>query len=400
MRVAYFDCFAGASGDMILGALIDAGLPVDNLRERLSVLPLSGWQLNTQSVVKGGITATACEVVVAPEHVERKLGDIEALLHDSRLPERERDLALSIFRRLAEAEGKVHGIPPEAVHFHEVGAMDAILDIVGAVSGLGLLGIEKVYVSPFPLGRGFVHAAHGRLPLPAPAVVELLQGLPVVGMETEGETVTPTGAAILTTLAFAYGGLPSFTLRNVGYGAGRRETSHPNLLRVLIGETAFESRFAKQIVEWLILLETNIDDLNPQVYDHVMKRLLSTSALDVWLTPIQMKKNRPGSLLSVLCRPADEAVLTEILFRETTTLGLRRQVLERRCLPREIHEVQTRFGPAHVKVAYADGQMLRAVPEYEDCKRIAEANGIPLRDVLAEVERVAQGGSNKPNAQS
>jgi len=388
MKVAYFDCFAGASGDMILGALMDAGLSPDDLRERLSALRLPGWRLNVQRIVKHGLAAISVEVESEAESAERTLGDIEALIANGALPERDRTLALRIFRRLAEAEAQVHGVSPEEVHFHEVGAVDAIVDVVGAVSGLSLLGVERVHVSPLPLGRGFVHAAHGLLPLPGPAVIELLRGVPVVGRETEGETVTPTGAAILTTLAASYGALPPFTIQHVGYGAGRREADYPNMLRVLIGETEIEAN-----VEWLVLLETNIDDLNPQVYDHTMNRLLGAGALDVWLTPVQMKKNRPGVLVSVLCQAADEAALTGILFRETTTLGLRRQMTERRRLPREIREVQTRFGPARVKVAFADGQVLRAVPEYDDCKHLAEANGVPLREVLAEAERLAQGGN-------
>ena len=393
MKLAYFDCFAGASGDMILGALMDAGLSPDDLRERLSALRLPDWQLNVRRVVKRGLAATSVEVESEAEHTERTLSDIEALIANSALPERDRTLVLHVFRRLAEAEARVHGVSPAAVHFHEVGAVDAIVDVVGAVSGLNLLGVERVHVSPLPLGRGFVRAAHGLLPLPAPAVVELLRGAPVVGVETDGETVTPTGAAILTTLASSYGAPPSFTIRSVGYGAGRREAEYPNALRVLIGEMEIEAE-----AEWLVLIETNIDDLNPQVYDHVINRLLSASALDVWLTPVQMKKNRPGVLVSIVCQPADEAALTEILFRETTTLGVRRQMIERRRLPREIREVQTRFGPARVKVAFVGGQPLRAVPEYDDCKRLAEASGVPLREVLAEVGRVAQGGSNENDA--
>ncbi len=385
MKVAYFDCFAGASGDMILGALLDAGLNPDDLRERLAALRLPGWRLNIRRVVKRGLAATAVEVESEAAPGERTLGDIETLIANSALPERDQTFALRVFRRLAEAEARVHGVSPEAVHFHEVGAVDALVDVVGAVSGLELLGVEQVWVSPLPLGRGFVRAAHGVLPLPGPAVVELLRGVPVVGVEAEGETVTPTGAAILTTLADAYGPLPPFTLNHVGYGAGRREAEYPNALRVLIGETGSEAE-----VEWLTLLETNIDDLTPQVYDYALNRLWSAGALEVWLTSIQMKKNRPGVLVSVLCQPQAEAALTEILFRETTTLGLRRQLVERRRLPREIRQVQTRFGPAQVKVALAQGgRVLRAMPEYEDCKRLAETHGVPLREVLAEVERAA-----------
>ncbi len=385
MKIAYFDCFAGASGDMILGALLHAGLNADELRASLEALRLPGWTLNVRQVTKNGLAATSVEVQSEEERVERKLADIEVLIWKSRLPESDRERSLSIFRRLAQAEAKVHGTLPEEVHFHEVGAVDAIIDIVGAVIGLRLLGVEDVRVSPLPLGCGFVSTSHGQLPLPAPAVVELLREVPTYGVEVKGETVTPTGAAILSTFASAYGPLPALMIQSVGYGAGQREANYPNVLRVLIGETTREFE-----TEWLILLETNVDDLNPQVYDHVLSRLFGAGALDVWLTPVQMKKNRPAVLISVLSSVAAEATLTEILFRETTTLGLRRQMIERRRLPREIREVQTRFGSAHVKVAIENGHPLRAVPEYEDCKRLAESNGVPLREVLMEVERAAQ----------
>jgi len=389
MKIAYFDCFAGASGDMVLGALLDAGLDAQTLRERLRGLKLPGWELDVRRIRKNDLAATAVTVVVHDEGHERTLGDIEALIGNSELDSAEKESALRIFRRLAEAEARVHGCSPAEVHFHEVGAVDAIVDVVGAVCGLKRLGVEAVYASPLPLGRGFARSAHGKLPLPAPAVVELLRGVPVVGASTDGETVTPTGAAILTTLAKSFGPPPTMRLLAAGYGAGRRDADYPNALRVLLGETEETA-----VAETILSIETNIDDMNPQLYEHVFGRLFAASALDVWLAPAHMKKNRPGSILSVLCPLAHEAAMSDVIFRETTTLGLRRQPIERRSLPREVRTVSTRFGPARVKLALADGRVLRAIPEYEDCKRLAEAHAVPLRDVLAEVEQAARGGSH------
>ncbi|HKZ82878.1 MAG TPA: nickel pincer cofactor biosynthesis protein LarC [Anaerolineae bacterium] len=389
MKIAYFDCFAGVSGDMILGALLDAGLDAQALHERLRGLNLPGWELDVRRVRKHELAATQVTVVARGESPERTLGDIEALIGNSDLAPAEKPPIAHIFQRLAEAEARVHGCSPAEVHFHEVGAIDAIVDVACAVCGLNLLGVEAVHASPLPLGRGFTRSAHGRLPLPAPAVVELLRGVPVIGMETEGETVTPTGAAILTTLAKSFGPLLSMRLSGVGYGAGQRDTEYPNALRVLLGETE-----ASADTETVLLIETNIDDMNPQLYEHVFARLFAAGALDVWLSPVHMKKNRPGNVLSVLCQPAQEAAVSDVVFRETTTLGLRRQPIERRSLSREIRTVSTRFGPVRVKLALANGQVLRAVPEYEDCKRLAEVNAVPLRDVLTEVEQAAKGGSH------
>ena len=385
MRLAYFDCFAGASGDMLLGALLDAGLDHAALQGRLARLKLPGWRLDIQPVTKNGLAATAVTVTVEGESPERTLSDITAIIHSSELFDAEKTLSTRVFERLADAEARVHGSTPAEVHFHEVGAVDAIVDIVGVVCGLALLGIEAVYVSPLPLGRGFTHSAHGLLPLPAPAVVELLHGIPVTGAEAAGETVTPTGAAILVTIAKSFGGIPPMHLDRVGYGAGRREAEYPNVLRVILGESEGAANH-----ESLLLLETNIDDMSPQLYEHIFARLFAAGALDVWLSGVLMKKNRPGDVLAVLCRLQDEAVLSEIIFSETTTLGLRRQLVERRSLLRQMREVNTRYGTARVKVALAGERVLRLIPEYEDCRRLAEANGVPLREVLMEVERMAR----------
>lgn len=369
---------------MILGALLDAGLDRQALVEQLECLKLPDWTLDAHPVTKNGLAATAVSVVYTGAAVHRTLADITALIEASALPPADRARALQIFQRLTEAEARVHGTTPAEVLFHEVGAVDAIIDIVGAICGLRLLGIEAVQASPLPLGRGFTHSEHGSLPLPAPAVVELLRGVPVAGAAAPGETVTPTGAAILVMVATGFGPIPAMQLSQVGYGAGRRDTDYPNVLRVLIGETD-----AAANTELLVELATNIDDLNPQLYEHVLTRLFAAGSLDVWLLPAQMKKGRPGSLLSVLCRPEHEAALSEIIFRETTTLGLRRQMVERRSLAREIRVVQTRFGPARVKMALLEGSLLRAMPEYDDCRQLAEGTGAPLRDILAEVERAA-----------
>lgn len=386
MKLAYFDCFAGASGDMLLGALLDAGLEPAALLERLARLKLPGWRLEISPVTKKSLAATAVTVVTEGTSPERTLDDLTAIIQASELTMAEKALSTRVFQRLAEAEARVHGCSPAEVHFHEVGAVDALVDIVGVVCGLSVLGIEAVHVSPLPLGRGFTRSAHGVLPLPAPAVVELLRDAPVYGSSADGETVTPTGAALLVTLASHFGALPPMRLGRVGYGAGRREAEYPNVLRVLLGDSP-----AAVDVENLLLLETNIDDMSPQLYEHVFARLFAAGALDVWLSAVMMKKNRPGQVLAVLCRAQDEAPVSAVIFEETTTLGLRRQPVERRALQREMREVTTRFGTARVKAALAGGRVLRLMPEYEDCRRLAEAKGVPLREVLMEVERVAHG---------
>ena len=374
--IAYLDCFSGISGDMLLGAMVDAGLSLDDLRGDLARLPLSGYEVRAERVTKQGLAGTKVTVEVEHAHAHRGLADILDLLAAADLPAEVQAGATRIFTRLAEAEAKVHGTSVEQVYFHEVGAVDAIVDVVGACCGLHRLGIEEVYASALPLGGGWVDTAHGRLPVPAPATVELLKGAPTYGGPVEKELVTPTGAAILTTLCLGFGPMPPMTVKATGCGAGSLDLPHPNLLRLMIGEPVEPLREQR-----LTVLETNIDDMNPEFYDHLMERLFAAGALEVYLTPIVMKKSRPGTLVSVLTEPAWVEALSEILFRETSTLGLRVMEVARRCLEREWREVETEYGRVRVKLGLLRGEIVTAAPEYEDCKRLALARGAPVKAV-------------------
>ncbi|MHB9023770.1 MAG: nickel pincer cofactor biosynthesis protein LarC [Armatimonadota bacterium] len=374
MRLAYLDCFSGVSGNMLLGALLACGLEEAALVSELRRLPLEGWELKSERVLRKGIQAVHVEVDDHghEHHLHRGLGDILALIEQSGVSERAKKTASAIFTRLGEAESTVHGVPPDRVHFHEVGAVDAIIDIVGASVGLELLGIEKIVASPLPLGSGWVKSAHGLLPVPAPATALLVRDVPIVESDVECELVTPTGAAIVTTLAAGYGPLPSMTVRAVGYGAGTRDLPRSNVLRLFLGEETVESTPTE-----IVGLETNLDDLPGEITGYLMDRLFAAGALDVFFTPIQMKKNRPGVLVRVLCAPRDEAGCTDILFRETTTLGVRRLPFGRTVLPRETRTVDTPYGPVRVKVSRW-GDVERVEPEYEDCRALAEQHGVPL----------------------
>jgi len=383
MKIAYFDCITGAAGDMILGALVDAGLPVETLREQLAPLGLeTEFELQAQKVSKNGFGAMKVAVLLHEgkgHRHGRHLAEIEDVIRKSSLAGHIQEKAIGMFRRLAETEAGIHGLPVEHVHLHEVGGVDTIVDVTGALVGLEALGIEQVYASPLPLGRGFVNSTHGQIPLPAPATVALLKGIPVKGSEIEAELVTPTGALILSTVCVGFGPIPAMILTGLGYGAGGRELPIPNILRLLIGEQLENS--GQGGVESLVLLETNVDDDNPEIHGYVMEKLLAAGALDVFFAPIQMKKNRPATLLSVLCHPADVEQLETILFQETSTLGVRRQVVERHCLERKSETVETPYGPVRVKIAQLPGGMTKRAPEYEDCRRAAEAHGVPLRVV-------------------
>ena len=386
MKIAYLDCPAGASGDMFLGALLDVGLPASVLEQTIAALDLPGCRLEVQPVLKNGIHATQVSVLADEHHPTRRLADILALTERSTLDSQIKSQAQRMFQRLAEVEAKIHNAEIEQVHFHELSGVDTIVDIVGTLVGFQALGVEAVYASPVPLGRGFVKTAHGQLPLPAPATLALLQGVPVVGSEIEHELVTPTGALLLTTLAQSFGPIPTMTLQAIGYGAGRHDLPIPNTLRLLLGEATNTG----VTIETLVMLESNIDNLNPEVYDYLLSRLFAVGALDVTLAGVQMKKNRPGTLLSVLCRAAEVDALQEILFAETTTLGVRRYQVERHALPRQVRTVNTVYGPVRVKFAQRGGGRFTVAPEYEDCRMLAEQSGHTLLEIYREAIRAAE----------
>ncbi len=385
MKIAYFDCFSGISGNMILGALLDAGLEIEALKETLAGLKVSGYEIESRRVLKGQIAGTLVDVKTQEEGIERHLGDILDIVERSALSGKIKETCGKIFAGLAEAEARVHGADMEHIHFHEVGGLDAIVDVVGSVVGLELLGIEEVYVSPLHLGTGFVQCAHGKLPVPAPATLELVKGVPTYGRDIQAELTTPTGAAIITTLAKGFGQAPLMTLETIGYGAGHRDLPIPNLLRISIGDAA---RSGEEDV--ITVVETNIDNMNPELYEHVMERLFEKGALDVFITPIQMKKNRPAVKLSALVRENDLARVLDALFEETTTLGVRFYAASRKKLGRESVIVDTKYGQVVIKVGKLGEVVKNISPEYEDCRRIASQLGIPLKEVYEEARRAAR----------
>ena len=384
MRTAHFDCFSGISGDMTLGALIDAGVDAGAIRAAIDSLGLP-ITLEIEKIRKGGFAATEVRVEAPEEHVHRHLPDVEEILGRGRLTERQRDLALRVFRRLAEAEAAVHGIALEKVHFHEVGALDSIADIAGAAVGLDLLGVERFTSRPVPTGHGMVKCAHGLMPIPAPATAELLKGVPLAASEIKAELTTPTGAAILTTMVSEWVDQPAMTVERIGCGAGRREfVEQPNLLRLFVGATA-EANAEETDRIWV--LETNLDDVPAEVIGYCFDQLFAAGALDVFSTPIQMKKNRPGVLLSVLAAEAALPALESVLFRETETFGVRRYPARRSKLRREAVTVETPWGPVRGKRGWREGGPNVFTPEYEDCARVARTQGVPLREVCEVVRK-------------
>ena len=383
LGIAYFDCISGISGDMVLGALVDAGAPLEAIESELRKLGLDGWQISAEKVKRRALFATKVNVETREHHPHRGLEEILKMIDRAGLTPRAAERARKIFQRLGEAEARVHQIPVEKVHFHEVGAVDSIVDIVGSAIGFELLGIDEFACSAMDLGGGRIKTDHGLLPVPAPATAELLRGAPTFSSGIACELVTPTGAAIATTLSARYAEIPEMTLRAVGYGAGSADlTEQPNVLRLLVGDRlATEAR--THLGAPVTVIETNLDDMNPQIYGYFVERALAAGALDVFSTPVQMKKGRPGLLVTLLVEPANVTRLIDLIFRETTTIGVRMHEVRRRTLDRELVPVATPFGEVRVKISRMNGSILNAAPEYEDCQRIAAERGVPLKQVIA-----------------
>lgn len=400
MKIAYFDCCCGAAGDMIVGAMLDAGLDFQALQQQLSRLKLEGYALTADKLTRLGMSATKFDVHLHEhdhdhegehkhehEHHHRGLTEILGIIDQAELAPRAADIARRVFTRLGQAEAKVHGVDIEQVHFHEVGAVDSIVDIVGAAIGFYLLGIERISCSPIPTGRGVIKMAHGTWPVPAPATVELLKGAAVsnetFGDKITGELTTPTGAAILTTLAEGYGPLPAMRVESIGYGAGTREATAgiPNLLRLVLGQADGDGA-----VDTALELSANLDDCSGQIIGYALEQLMSAGCLDAWATPIYMKKSRPAWMLSALCSPPDAARMEELIFKETPSLGIRRRLCQRTKLLRRHVTVPTRYGPIRIKLGSVGGAAaaINAAPEYADCVAAAGAHGVSLREVFAE----------------
>jgi uncharacterized protein (TIGR00299 family) protein len=393
MKLLYLDCIGGIAGDMMLAALIEAGVPEAELLDALRTLPISGWQWRSERVEIEAIFARRVFITHNEDQPHRHLSDVLEIIARGDLSERVKGQARAVFTRLAEAEAAVHGTTPERVHFHEVGAVDAILDVVGACWGLERLGVERIICSPLPMGRGFVQAAHGSLPLPAPAVVELLRGAPTYGIPIQGETVTPTGAALAVALSHRFGEQPPMRWESVGYGAGHADRPLPNLLRVFVGESADTLQTPTGDWESIVQIETHLDNAIPQQLGFVMERALAMGALDVFFTPIQMKKNRPGVLITLLASPERADALMRLLLEETPTLGVRYSLMNRRCLQREVQTVQTEYGAVRVKYARDGARLLHLAPEYEDCAALARKTNAPLHAIMhAALQKARESG--------
>ena len=384
MTILYFDCFSGISGDMFLGALIDAGLDINALRQELAKLKLDNYEISAHPVEKQNIASTQFKVVYQEEQQHRHLRHLNEIVDFSDLDEDIKNRAKEVFLKIARAEAKIHNMPVEKVHFHEVGAIDTIVDVVGAFAAIKLLGIDKVYSSRLNVGSGFVTFSHGTFPVPAPATAEILKGVPTYSSDSRGELVTPTGAALITTCAERFGDMPGMRTERIGYGAGSKDIENrPNVLRVFLGQSMEEEGS-----ETVYVVETNIDDMNPQWYEHVMQRLLHDGALDVFLTNTLMKKNRPGILLTMLCREHDLDSLVHILLRETTSIGVRIRKESRRVLTRSIKKVETPYGVVRIKYSKLNGELVNAMPEYDDMTKIADSADISLKKLYAVVQQI------------
>lgn len=387
MRILYVDCAAGIAGDMTVAALLELGVPLEHLRQELARLPLAGYRLSAGQCKRHGIAATHFSVEVDADQPHRHYTGIAAMIDGSSLSAGVKDRAQRVFRRLAEAEARVHGVELDHVHFHEVGAIDSIVDIVGVAIGLEYLAIGELHAGPLPWGSGFVESAHGRLPVPAPATAELLKGLPVHGNIGPGERVTPTGAALVAALATGFGPMPAMAVTAIGCGAGSKDFPDlPNVLRLVLGEVAVSSQRDE-----IQVLETHLDDMSPEVLGFLMERLLGAGALDVAFSPLQMKKNRPGVRLTVLSTPQLRDELARLVLTESTAIGVRYYPTERLILERHNEERPTSLGPVRVKVLADNGRVVRVAPEFEECRRLALAHGLPLLEVYRLVEREVAG---------
>jgi len=385
MKILYFDCFSGISGDMILGALIDLGVSPDVWLEHLRKIPIEGYEVKITKKRKGFLYGTDVDIITRESQPHRHLHHILEIIEKSETSDWVKENSKKVFEKIAIAESKIHNEPIEEVHFHEVGAIDTIIDVMGSFIALELLGVKEVYSSPLPLGRGFVKAQHGVIPVPAPATLEILKGIPVYSNDIEGELVTPTGAGIISVIAKEFGNIPLMKIERIGYGTGKKDFSIPNLLRVFLGEKIEAPKEEKNLV-----IEVNIDDMNPQIYGYLVEKLFENGALDVFMTPIFMKKGRPGVLLTVLIEPWKEEVISEIIFKETTTIGYRKYYVNKRMMDREIKKVETKWGKVRVKLSKYGG-IEKFAPEYDDCRKIAEEHNIPLREVIKEVEKSVRG---------
>ncbi|NLO89776.1 MAG: nickel pincer cofactor biosynthesis protein LarC [Clostridia bacterium] len=393
MKTAYIDCFSGVSGDMLLGALLDVGIPLEELKKGLNLLNLSGYEIKHATVSKKGIRASRVEVMAEEKQPPRHLKDIENIIKESFLPERVKETSIRVFSKLAEAEAKVHGISVSKVHFHEVGAVDALVDVVGSVYGFYYLNAEKIIASPLPLGGGTVKCQHGLLPVPAPATLELVKGVPLRESPGEGELVTPTGAALVTTLAENFGPIPTMKIMNCGYGAGKRDLPHPNVLRIILGKTVKDSLNEEWEQETIGIIEANIDDMNPEFYTYLEKLIFKEGGLDFYITPVFMKKNRPGTKLTVLSPPNRMEALSRLILRETSTFGCRMRTEKRYKARWSVLKIKTPYGHVDVKYSPETGTLS---PEYAHCEELAIKTGVPLKIIYDSAKAEAVKFLKKP----